>query len=58
MLEKSPIKHTGDLEGRPVIIITYMLLIVSRMNHEVALWMLTYRAEFRSLLADNYVAAV
>ena len=28
------------------------------MDHEVALCMLAYCAELRSLLADNYVAAV
>ena len=34
------------------------LLIVSRMNHEVALRMLAHRADFRSFLAYNDMTAV
>ena len=34
------------------------LLVVSRMNHEIALRMLAYRAKLWSLLSDYNVAAV
>ena len=34
------------------------ILIISRMNHEIALCMLAYRADFRSLLAYHDMTAV
>jgi len=34
------------------------LLVISRMNHEIALCMLAYRADLRSLLADHDMTAV
>ena len=34
------------------------ILVVSRMNHEVALCMLAYRAHLRSLLANHDMTAV
>ena len=36
----------------------HILLEISRMDHKVALRMLAYRAELRSLLSDNYMTAV
>ena len=54
----SYIKKKGDdLISHPHYFIIF-LLVVSRMNHEVALRVLAHWAKLRSLLADNYVTAV
>ena len=45
-------------DGPALFIISYDLLIVGRMDHEIALCMLAYRAAFRGFLADNDVTAV
>ena len=39
-------------------ILVEYLLVVSRVDHEVALGMLAHWADLRSLLADNHVTAV
>ena len=51
-------KLRGHRSQQSILFISIYLLEVSRMNHEVALWMLAHWADLWSLLTDNDVTAV